>query len=152
MFVFGFDPGYDRLGVAVVENEKLVFSTCIQTDRNQDFSERLKAIACNLENIFDKFPPQKVGIEKLFLNYNQKTAMAVAEVVGVIRVISAQKGAKIQDFTPTQIKTAVSGNGRASKEDVIRMVTLITKLPPQKRLDDEYDAIAVALTASILIR
>ena len=84
--------------------------------------------------------------EKLFFNTNQKTAMHVAEVRGVLIQIGMDYKLIVAEYTPLQIKSAVGGSGRALKEDVMRMIPLLIALPQKKRLDDEYDAIAVGIT------
>lgn len=151
MRVLGIDPGYDRCGVAIIEKvpskkETLVYSHCIQTDKTQDFNDRLNAIITEIRAVIETHTPTAIALEKLFFNNNQKTAMRVAEVRGALIQMGKDYTLTIAEYTPLQVKSAVSGNGRAQKQDVMRMIPLLITLPQKKRLDDEFDAIAVGLT------
>lgn len=151
MRILGIDPGYERLGVAVVERtdgkEQLIFSDCIRTSATLPFNERLLAIGTAVELIIAEHAPEALAYERLYFNTNQKTAMGVAEVRGVISFVCSQAGLPVHEYTPPQIKMALSGWGHASKAQVADMVHRLITLPEKKkRLDDEYDAIAVALT------
>jgi crossover junction endodeoxyribonuclease RuvC len=157
MRVLGIDPGYDRCGIAVVDKlpgkkESLVFSTCIVTDRKAEFNDRLNMITEGVRAVIDTHKPDSLAIEKLFFNTNQKTAMRVAEVRGVLIQIGMDYELTVAEYTPLQVKSAVGGSGRALKEDVMRMIPLLIVLPAKKRLDDEYDAIAIGLTHCAVVR
>ncbi|MEK7598845.1 MAG: crossover junction endodeoxyribonuclease RuvC [Patescibacteria group bacterium] len=150
--ILGIDPGYGRLGYAVLEKngsgEKLLVAGCVETPKNQQFEKRLQKIGAELKKILKKYHPDALALEKLFLNTNQKTAMRVSETRGVVLYLCGD-GA-IYEFSPPEIKLAVCGYGRADKKQVEKMIGLIFKI--QKNIaDDAIDAIAIALTASILM-
>lgn len=155
MIVLGIDPGYDRIGVAVAikedRKEKILFSTCIETNREKDFSKRLLQLGKGLEKIILKWKPNVLAIETLFFQQNKKTAMRVAEARGVIIFIAEQNKMTIQEIGPGTIKASITGNGRASKNEVIKMVQLTTNVKEAKH-DDEYDAVAIAITGLLTIQ
>lgn len=149
----GIDPGFDRLGICVLEKdgtkETLIHSSCVSTDKKDAFEARLAVLGTELEIVLKKHKPQELAIEKLFFAKNQTTAIQVAEVRGVILYLSHLYGLSIHEYSPPQVKVAVAGHGRASKADIALMVPRILKMPAQKgMLDDELDAIAIALTHS----
>ncbi|MEK7066154.1 MAG: crossover junction endodeoxyribonuclease RuvC [Patescibacteria group bacterium] len=158
MKVLGIDPGYERLGVAIVEKtagrEKLLFSDCFRTSSKKEMPNRILEIGNYLKKLIGEWKPEILAIEKLFFTTNQKTAMNVAETKGAITYIAKNAGLTLQEFTPLQIKIAITGYGKADKGHVSSMVKNLIdikkNLPAgrqeQKILDDEYDAIAVALT------
>ena len=150
MKVLGIDPGYDRLGVAVVERvdntEQLLFSTCIETNPTDDLPTRLKVAGNKLAAILTEHQPTVVAIETLFFNKNVKTAIGVAQARGVILYLAGQAGAEILEVSPQQIKIAVTGYGKSDKQAVIDMTKRLVKGVPEDALDDEYDAIAAAVT------
>jgi len=155
MKILSIDPGYDRCGVAVIEKddagkEVLVFSTCIQTNKKDSFEDRLNQIGSLLEETISTHSPSKLAIEKLFFNTNQKTGIDVSKTIGMIIYISKKAGLEIHEYTPLQIKVAITGYGRSDKEQVTRMVPNLIKINEKKleeiKLDDEWDAIAVGLT------
>ena len=150
MRVLAIDPGYDRLGIAVVEKQKGVevalFSACVTTDKKKTASERLAHIGEEIKNAITKWKPDALATETLFLFSNQKTAFRVAEARGVILYEAARAGLPVSEYTPLQIKIAVTGYGRSDKTQVTDMVKKLVLLSTKKRLDDEYDAIAIGLT------
>ncbi len=165
MRILGIDPGFERLGIAVVEKlpasaqgygkarkEAVIFSECFKTSSKLPFSERLVLIGEEAQNIIKKYKPEVLAIETLFLTTNQKTVMRVAEARGVVIYEAACAGLKIFEASPPQIKTATTGYGKASKDQIIKMVKMLTDIDPTKKSDDEMDAIAVALTALAHIR
>ncbi len=157
MRILGIDPGFERLGVAIIEKTKteketVVFSECFKTSAKLKFEERLVLIGEEVENIIKKYKPNVLAIETLFLTTNQKTVMRVAEARGVVIYESAKANLKIFEFSPPQIKIATTGYGKASKEQIIKMVKLLVKVDASKKSDDEMDAISVALTGLAHIR
>ena len=152
MKVLGIDPGFERLGISVIgknkgEKEKLIFSECFKTSKDLNFATRLYLIGEEIENVIKKHQPEILGIETLFIETNQKTAMRVSEVRGVIIYIAQKNNLKICEYSPLQIKTAVTGYGKADKNAVMSMVPkLINISSSHKMIDDELDAIACALT------
>lgn len=149
--VIGIDPGYDRLGVAVVEKnsgqEQVLFSTCLTSDKKAALPERYLSLGQALEKIIKREKPDTLAIEKLFFTTNQKTASQVSEIRGLIIYLAASAGLDVVEYTPLQVKSTITGYGKADKSQVIDMVKRLVKLDGTKKLDDEYDAIAVALTA-----
>lgn len=151
MRIISIDPGYERLGVAIIDKEKntkeiIVFSDCFRTSAKETFEDRLFSIGEKLENIILEYSPTALSIENLFIQNNQKTAMRVSEVRGAIIYIAKKYKLTIKEYTPLQIKLAVTGNGKSTKDQVIKMVNLLVKNINGKKLDDEYDAIAIGLT------
>ncbi|MFA5095518.1 MAG: crossover junction endodeoxyribonuclease RuvC [Candidatus Paceibacterota bacterium] len=153
MRILGIDPGYERLGVAILEKnkgnkkEKVLFSECFKTSANLEFSKRLFLIGKEIKNIIKKFKPEVLAIETLFLTTNQKTVMRVAEVRGAVIYEASSNGLKIFEASPPQIKIATTGYGKANKEQVMKMVKILVEIDNKKKSDDELDAIAIALTA-----
>ena len=151
--ILGIDPGFDRLGVCIVDKdgikEELIFSTCITTSRKDSFEKRLVTIGKELENIILLHKPHELAIETLFFTNNQKTIITVAEVRGICIYLAHKNGVALFEYSPPQIKLAIAGHGKASKEDIAMMVPKILKKPLLLgTLDDEIDAIAIALTHS----
>ncbi len=152
MKILAIDPGYDRLGVAVLEKEQgkkevLMYSDCFQTSSKLTLSERIFLIGTEVARLIKKYKPDLLAIETLFMTTNQKTVMGVSEARGVIIYEASRNNLGIREFTPLQIKIAVASYGRADKEDVRKMVKRLIVLPEKKQIDDEIDAIAVGLTA-----
>lgn len=150
MRVLSIDPGYERLGIAIIEKnntgkEQLIYSDCFRTSPKDLFETRLLLIGKEIERLLEEYRPDGFAVENLFLSNNQKTAMRVAEVRGVLIYLASKASLKIKEMTPLQIKLAVTGDGKSSKDQIIRMVNLLIKIPNKKMLDDEYDAIAVGL-------
>lgn len=150
MRVIAVDPGYDRLGVAVMENtdgkEVLLYSTCIESKRGDSLPDRLLAIGNCFGEILHEYNPDSLAIETLFFNKNIKTAIGVAQARGTLLYLAKQSGCDVYEFGPQEIKTAVTGYGKSDKKAVIDMVVRLVKNAPLKALDDEYDAIAIGVT------
>jgi crossover junction endodeoxyribonuclease RuvC len=152
----GIDPGFDRLGVCIIDKEgnkeTLIHSECITTPKEKSFEERLVVLGKKLEHIITSFKPAEVSIETIFITKNQKTVIQVAEVRGVCIYLSKLYDISLFEYSPPQIKTAITGYGRATKDDVALMVPKIITMKKlginTKLLDDEIDAIAIALTHS----
>lgn len=142
--VIAIDPGYDRVGVAVFKGEELLYSDCF-TPSTKEFVDRINMIAHELERTINEYKPTELAMETLFFSKNQKTALKVAEARGVILHTCTKLGLSFFEYSPQAVKIAVTGSGNADKTAVITMVERLIKLPPKKRLDDEYDAIALAI-------
>ncbi len=156
MIILGIDPGYDRLGFAVIEKkpntkELLLESGCLTSDKKEVFSTRLAKIGLDLEKIFKKYKIDRLVIENLFITKNQKTAMRVAETRGMILYLAGKVGSEVVELTPPQIKLAITGYGAADKNQVTKMAKLLISIPPTVKLDDEFDAIVIALAGLIKI-
>ena len=151
MRVLGIDPGYERVGVAVVEKngsskENLLYSSCFKTDSKLPFPNRLFLIGQEIERVIKKNKPDALSIETLLFNTNQKTALLVSEARGIIIYEAKKQNLGIYEYTPLQIKNAITGYGRASKNQVDTMVRQLISIPQTTKQDDEIDAIAIALT------
>jgi crossover junction endodeoxyribonuclease RuvC len=157
MRILGIDPGYDRLGIAIIDKpakgkEILLYSACFQTSAKQDIYERFGLIGSEVARIIAEFKPACFAIETLFITKNQKTAMRVAEARGIIIHEAIKAQLPITEYTPLQIKMAVTSDGRSDKERVIKMIPLLIEMKTKITHDDEYDAIAVALTHAACAR
>lgn len=158
MRILGIDPGYERLGVAVLEKNKndkrenVLFSECFKTSASLEFSERLSLIGKKIKAIIREYKPEVLSIETLFLNTNQKTVMHVAEARGVVIYEASCAKLKIFEASPPQIKIATTGYGASDKTQVMKMVKILVKIDNSKKSDDELDAIAIALTAFAHLR
>jgi crossover junction endodeoxyribonuclease RuvC len=141
--VLAIDPGYDRVGIAIMERSALAHSECFSPGKGV-LSERLREIGAHLRELIAKHAPDAVALETIFFSKNQKTAIAVAEARGAIMLVAAEEGIPLFEYSPQEVKIAVTGSGNAGKAGVIKMVSKIIALPPGKRHDDEYDAIALA--------
>lgn len=149
--VIGIDPGYDRNGVAVVQKgtpkDVLIFSTLITTNKKATMEERLFDLLNQLEVIIEREKPNVLAIEQLFLTNNSKTVIGVAQARGVILSLAGKYNLPVRELGPGQIKLAITGYGKADKSAVAMMVNKIIELPARKMIDDEMDAIAIALSA-----
>ena len=129
--ILGIDPGYERLGVAILEKnkgdkkERVLFSECFKTSAKLNFSERLFLIGEEVKKVINKYKPEVLSIETLFLNTNQKTVMHVAEVRGVIIYEAKKASLQIFEASPPQIKIAITGYGHADKKQIIKIKKII---------------------------
>lgn len=151
MRVLAIDPGYERLGVAVLEKkngekEKVIFSETIKTSPKREFKDRLFEIGLAVEEIIKEYKPENFAIEKLFFNTNQKTATNVSEVRGMLIYLAQKNKMDVYEYTPLEIKVAITGQGRADKKQVMFMLERLVKIEKEIKYDDEYDAIACGLT------
>lgn len=151
MRVLAIDPGYERMGVAVLEKgpgerkERLLHSSCFKTDAKLPHHERLRLIGAELERVIAEFSPEALAIETLFFSNNAKTAMHVGEARGTILYVAAKNGLEVREFSPVDIKTSVSGYGRSGKQEMMKMIPLLVAVRQDIKYDDEYDAIAAGL-------
>ncbi len=156
MRVLAFDPGYERLGIAVLEKNKgkeiLLHSECVRTAKTLSFPKRLAELGTAVESLLKKWKPDCIAIENLYFENNAKTAMNVSAVRGMLLYIAASHDLPAHEYTPLQIKVAVTGYGRGSKADIALMVPKLVAVSSRKRLDDELDAIAVGITCLASVR
>lgn len=149
--IIGIDPGIERTGVGIIDvannTPTMVFVTCIETSRELSHDERLSELKRKLERIIKRFNPTRSSIEKLFFSANVKTAMAVAEARGVILVTLQESRLPIDEWTPQQVKLAVTGYGGADKAQVAKLVCAILHLTVMPKPDDAVDALAIALSS-----
>ena len=150
MRVLAIDPGYDRLGVAVIERaeggERLLFSICLGSSRGAPLSTRLGELGKELVSLFTQYTPTHLAIETLFFNKNVKTAIDVAQARGMVLYLAELHRCKICEYSPQAIKVAITGYGNSDKTAVIAMTKRLIKNAPTSAHDDEYDAIAVGVT------
>lgn len=154
--ILAFDPGFERLGIAVVEKingkETLLHSECVRTDKSLEFSERLSLLGAAVEELIETWRPTAVAVEEVYFENNAKTAMRVAEVKGMLSYIAATHTLPVHQYTPMEVKVAITGYGKSDKAAVSMMVMRLVHIPAKKRLDDEIDAIAVGLTCLASVR
>jgi crossover junction endodeoxyribonuclease RuvC len=150
MKVLGIDPGYERLGISILEKVKgkeiLIYSNCFKTSAKEKHSKRLSQIQKEIQKIIEEHRPKHLAIEKLFFNSNVKTAILVAEARGVVISSCATLGLDVFEYSPQEIKIAVTGHGKSDKKSVSRMVKIILNPKKEIKSDDEFDAIACAMT------
>lgn len=149
MVILGIDPGYAIVGYGVVEVKSSRYRPlehgAITTKATQDFHQRLEVIYNSVTAILKKWKPDAVSIEKLFFQNNQKTAIQVAEARGVILLAVQKAGVLIAEYTPLQVKQAVTGYGQAQKPQVMEMTKRLLCLTEMPKLDDTCDALAMAI-------
>lgn len=149
MIIIGIDPGYAIVGVGVIEYKGNKFRpieyNAITTEPSMASSLRLKWIYDEICIYLDKYKPDAVAIEELFFNTNAKTAILVAQARGVLVVAATNRGIPVYEYTPLQIKQAVTGYGRAEKGQIQQMVKMLLNLNVIPKPDDAADALAVAI-------
>ncbi len=155
--VIGIDPGYERLGVAIIEKdpkgkEFLVFSNCFKTSSKSPQAERLLFLSQAIDGCIEKYQPAIMALESLYFNTNQKTATRVAEARGVMMSRAASFGLEVVEFNPLQVKQAITGYGRCQKNQIKATLPHIIKIEKKIKHDDEFDAIAIGLTCVAVLR
>lgn len=152
MIILGIDPGLATVGFGVVNKEKfktkVVDYGVIKTTKDDTLPKRLEKIYNGVLEIIDKYQPEHVAIEELFFNTNITTGITVAEARGVIMLACINKRLQLYEYTPLQIKQALTSNGRADKQQVQFMVKAILSLASIPKPDDAADGLAVALCHS----
>jgi len=147
--IIGIDPGVAITGYAVIEESESDFtcitSGCIRTKKDLPAAARLQAIHDQVFELITIYNPQILAVEKIFFSKNVRTAFQVGEARGVIILAGARSGLDLFEYTPLQVKQAVAGYGKAEKVQVQKMVQMLLKLPHRPTVDDEADAMAVAL-------
>jgi len=150
MIIIGIDPGLARVGYGViaVNNRKPepVCYGCIETSgKDQRTSERLVQIYSEVSTLFEKYAPDYVAVEKLFFSKNITSAMSVSEARGVIMLLAEQQKIPVTEYTPNQVKQAITGSGCADKRQMQEMIMRLLHLPEIPRPDDAADALSIAL-------
>ena len=150
MLILAIDPGFDRCGVALLERgalPRVVYSECVLTKKGEPFVKRLTFIGQRIESLIETYRPTALCIETLLFSVNKKTAIQVAEVRGMLIYIAGKHAIPFFEYNPGTIKVAVTGYGKATKDQIYSMIPrLITGTLNMKALDDEYDAIAIGIT------
>lgn len=148
MKILGIDPGIGRCGFAILEQDGKTISLrqagCIVTNSGDTESLRLLEIKNDLQAIIDKWQPEKVAVETLYFQSNQKTVISVAQARGVAVVTAAENKLPVIDITPLQVKMSVTGYGKADKRQVQTMIVKLLNLKKIPKPDDAADAVAIA--------
>lgn len=149
MRVLGIDPGYAIVGWGVTEYVGNRFTPvgfgAVTTEAGVDFEQRLRQVYDGILEVMQTYKPEALSIEKLFYQHNQTTVIGVAEARGVILLAAAQCGIPIYEYTPMQVKQAVTGYGKAVKKQVQEMTRIMLKLDSVPKPDDTADALAMAI-------
>ena len=151
MVILGFDPGIATLGYGAINvDEKgkcyMIDNGAIITPKTDNLAVRLTMLERGIKIIIDKFKPDQIAVEELFFAKNVKTGIAVAHARGVLILTAQKECGKIFEYTPLQIKQALTGYGRADKRQIQKMVKTLLNLSEVPKPDDAADALAVALT------
>lgn len=151
MIIVGFDPGIATLGYGVIKTDKrkkpeMLDYGIVSTPKEENIAVRLAMIEKGVKQIIDKYKPDEIAIEELFFAKNVKTAITVAHARGVVLLTCVKECGKIYEYTPLQIKQALTGYGRAEKKQIQAMVKMFLNLKAIPKPDDAADALAVALT------
>ncbi len=154
--ILGIDPGYGRVGYAVVETQgsalRLLACDTIITPKGLAYPERLQQVYEQLREVIARYRPQEAAIEKLFFGKNAPTAIAVAQARGVALLAIAQTGLSVAEYAPSEVKLAVTGYGAATKGQVGEMVRILLHLSSIPRPDDSADAAAIAICHAQTLR
>jgi crossover junction endodeoxyribonuclease RuvC len=147
--VLGIDPGTAQTGYALLEKKgrrvHILKYGCILTQKEKEFPYRLKEIHDAVESIIENFLPHCLAVENIYFYKNSKTAVSVSQARGVILCLAAKKGLCVHEYTPLQVKQAITGFGRATKKQIQQNITKRFHLPQPPTPDDAADALAVAL-------
>lgn len=151
MVIVGFDPGLATLGYGVIRKEprkkaEMLDYGIISTPKDENLPVRLCMLEKGVKQIIDKYKPDEIAIEELFFAKNVKTAISVAHARGVILLTANKECGRLYEYTPLQIKQALTGYGRADKHQIQAMVKTFLNLKAIPKPDDAADALAVALT------
>ena len=157
MRILGIDPGTGILGFGVIDVDrsskiKLVDAGVIRTPVHEDDSVRLLTIYTELKSIIKEVKPDKMSVEKLFFARNVTTAMTVSQARGVVLLLGKQHDLDLYEYTPMQIKQAVTGYGKADKKQIQEMVRVLLQLKEIPKPDDAADALAAAICCSMSMR
>jgi len=147
--VIGIDPGLARLGYGVIRLDRGVASPvcygCLETHAKTSRGERLVEIHTGLVSLFNRYPPSALAMEKLFFSKNVTSAMAVSEVRGIVLLTAEQHSVPVTEYTPNQVKQAITGSGRADKIQMQTMIARLLHLDEIPKPDDAADALSIAL-------
>lgn len=150
MRILGIDPGYGILGWAVIEqNQKLIDYGIIETSSGISIGERILEIHHKLNEIINKYRPESAGVEKLFFTKNMTTGLDVAKTIGAVILTLRLNEIGYSEYTPSQVKQAITGYGRAGKEQMMLMIKTIFAMKELPKRDDAADALAIALCHSL---
>ena len=144
MKILGIDPGTKRIGYGLIKKKdnKVYF---IESGLLNCQKFNLPEIESSFKKLLKKTKPNLVVVEKLFFMKNKKTAMAVAEVIGILKLVILKNKIKLLEVYPSEVKSSLTGNGQADKKSVMKMINIILKPKIKTKIDDIYDALAIAL-------
>ncbi|MBR0485349.1 MAG: crossover junction endodeoxyribonuclease RuvC [Oscillospiraceae bacterium] len=149
MRILGIDPGYAIVGFGIVDYAGANFAPvdygAILTEAHTPFTERLCSIDTDIYEVFRRYEPDCMAVEKLYFTSNQKTAIDVAQARGILILAAAKKKIPVFEYTPLQVKMAVVGYGKAEKKQVMNMTKNILRLEQIPKPDDAADALAIAI-------
>ncbi|MFA5098196.1 MAG: crossover junction endodeoxyribonuclease RuvC [Candidatus Margulisiibacteriota bacterium] len=149
MIVMGIDPGTATTGYGFIKEEKnrieVLEYGAIRTSSKKRQDERLAEISDQLSDLIARFSPDSVAVEQLFFTSNAKTAIKVGEARGVILLTAAKQGVSVAEYTPLQVKQALTGYGKADKKQIQYMVKMLLKCKETPKPDDAADALAIAI-------
>jgi crossover junction endodeoxyribonuclease RuvC len=150
MRVLGVDPGLTRCGIGVIEGDpgrplRLVATDVIRTPATDDIGSRLLALEVQIDSWLARYEPDAVAVERVFSQHNVRTVMGTAQAGAVAIVCAARRGVPVALHTPSEVKAAVTGSGRADKPQVTEMVTRLLRLADPPRPADSADALALAI-------
>jgi crossover junction endodeoxyribonuclease RuvC len=150
MRVLGIDPGLTRCGLGVVDGSvgrplTMVQVGVVRTEPGLPVAERLRLVDAGIESWLDEHRPDRVAVERVFSQHNVKTVMGTAQVSGIAMVAAARRGIPVALHTPSEVKAAVTGSGRADKAQVGAMVCRLLRLPAAPKPADAADALALAI-------
>jgi crossover junction endodeoxyribonuclease RuvC len=149
VIILGIDPGTARCGLGVIEKKgnslKAVSYGLIESDKQRPQAERLEVVFVEVTRAIKKHKPDVVAVEKLFFSRNVKTAMSVGEARGVILLCAQLAGVEIREYSPMEVKMALTGYGMADKNQVLQMTKAVLKMKETPKPDDVADALAIAV-------
>ncbi len=149
MIVIGIDPGLATVGFGVIRTEKNIIIPvsygCIKTSSEKQTPERLQDIYTEAIALFEKYSPEAIAVERLFFNKNVTNAMSVSEARGVIFLAAQQRDIPVFEYTPLQVKQAITGSGRADKKQMQEMIRRLLNLKEVPKPDDAADGLSIAL-------
>ncbi len=149
MIIIGIDPGLATVGFGIIRKEENIITPvsygCIRTSPEKQTPERLLEIYTGISALFEKYSPEAVAVERLFFNTNVTNAMSVSEARGVVFLAAQQKHIPVFEYTPAQVKQAITGSGRADKRQMQEMIKRLLKLEELPRPDDAADGLSIAL-------
>jgi crossover junction endodeoxyribonuclease RuvC len=145
--ILGVDPGLTRCGFGLIDGKQAIEFGVFQTDSKSDPASRVGEISLRLEALIDTHAPELIALERVFAQANLRSVMGVAQISGALMATAHRRGVAVEFFTPSEVKAAVTGNGRATKDQVGLMVKALLALEEVPKPADVADALAVALCA-----
>ena len=148
--LLGVDPGLTRCGIAVIDTNlktRVLHTDVIRTSSKSDPALRVGQIASQIAETIDRYRPVSINLERVFAQANLRSVMGVAQISGAIMALAYERKISVEFFTPTEVKLAVCGSGRATKQEVIRAVERLYPNALKTSFPDEADAVAIALCA-----